>query len=285
MCPNKSCQHFQTNPKYHSDLNKALRFSFGFGVINFFFAIPAIFLIDKLGRRPLLLFTLPFMAIFQLLIGISFKFNGEALKICVPFFAYLFDVFYSLGTGPVPFVYASESMPLYVRDLGMSVATSVNWILNWILAFTFTKYWDEMGPTGTFCFFAACACSASFWSCCFSPRHKTNPLKHWTRLSASQLESMQRTAGCSSNGQLTRSSCSNAHLRQSSMYRSSTQTLSAKGPKGGACAKYNSIELMSGSSQCPTRTMRRLMLGHLNETTCMTECDMSLRTFAKEEQL
>ena len=95
------------------------------------------------------------MAVAQLFTGISFQFRPEAVKICVPFFAYFFDVFYSLGTGPVPFVYASESMPLYVRDLGMSVATSVNWILNWLLAFTFTNYWNHMGPTGTFCFFAA----------------------------------------------------------------------------------------------------------------------------------
>lgn len=46
--------------------------SFGFGAINFLFALPAIPLIDNFGRRSLLLVTFPLMAIFHLLTGFAF---------------------------------------------------------------------------------------------------------------------------------------------------------------------------------------------------------------------
>ena len=37
-------------------------------------------------------------------------------------------VFYSPGEGPVPFTYSAEAFPLYIRDLGMSLATAICWL-------------------------------------------------------------------------------------------------------------------------------------------------------------
>lgn len=110
----------------------------GFGIINFVGALPAFYTIDTFGRRSLLLWTFPFMALFQLATGLSsLKSNGrQNLRVLV--FMYLFNVAYSPGEGPVPFVgsvlaliaskktasdniiqvYSAESMPLYIRDLG-----------------------------------------------------------------------------------------------------------------------------------------------------------------------
>lgn len=147
-----SLNESQWTKKY---LSPALGLSVGFGLINFLFAIPAIFLIDKVGRRTLLLLTFPFMAIFHFLTGLAFQLPQDALKICAPLGMYLFDVVYSLGEGPVPFVYASESMPLYVRDLGMSIAAATNWLFNWLLAITLTGFWRTFGHTGTFVYYAA----------------------------------------------------------------------------------------------------------------------------------
>lgn len=42
---------------------------------------------------------------------------------------YLFGIAYSPGEGPVPFTYSAEAFPLYVRDIGMSLATAVLWFL------------------------------------------------------------------------------------------------------------------------------------------------------------
>ena len=73
----------------------------GVGIINFVFAIPAFFTIDRFGRRNLLLVTFPFLALFQLLSAIAFKVNSNRLIIAG---LYLFAVAYSPGEGPVPFV-------------------------------------------------------------------------------------------------------------------------------------------------------------------------------------
>ena len=73
-------------------------------------AIPAAFLIDKVGRRLLLLTTFPLMGLFQLAIGLSFDAGRQdadwpiSRHIAIVVFAYLFCVTYSIGEGPVPLV-------------------------------------------------------------------------------------------------------------------------------------------------------------------------------------
>lgn len=57
----------------------ALLSSFGFGALNFLFALPAVFTIDTFGRRNLLLFTFPWMAVCLLITGFSFWAKGKGL--------------------------------------------------------------------------------------------------------------------------------------------------------------------------------------------------------------
>lgn len=109
----------------------ALLASWGFGLVNFVFAWPAIWTIDTFGRRSLLLFTFPNMAwsllaagLFNLLPGKS----GPHLGLTA-LFIYVFAAFYSPGEGPVPFTYSAEVFPLSHRELGMgwAVATCLFW--------------------------------------------------------------------------------------------------------------------------------------------------------------
>ncbi|KAL8836642.1 MAG: hypothetical protein Q9176_006155 [Flavoplaca citrina] len=129
--------------------------SMGFGLINFLFAIPAFYTIDTFGRRNLLLFTFPFMALFQLLTGLGFLLEGRGQLAMVMTGMYLFSVAYSPGEGPVPFLYSAESMPLYVRDVGMSMATALTWFFNFLLAVTFPSFQNAFGNTGAFGYYAA----------------------------------------------------------------------------------------------------------------------------------
>lgn len=98
--------------------------SFAVGAINFFFGLPAVFLIDKWGRRKLLLLTFPFMALCLALVAIG-SIPSVSKNALVLVGMYLFAAFYSPGEGPVPFVYAAESFPQATRDLGMGVVTSI----------------------------------------------------------------------------------------------------------------------------------------------------------------
>lgn len=130
----------------------ALLISMGFGIINFLFAIPAVWTIDSFGRRNLLLFTFPFMAFFQLIMVIAFVLPNEssAQHVLVILGMYLFGVAYSPGEGPVPFVYSAESMPLYNRDWGMGIVTSVNWFWNFFISITWPKFRTAFTVSGAF---------------------------------------------------------------------------------------------------------------------------------------
>ncbi|KAJ7106524.1 hypothetical protein C8R44DRAFT_885817 [Mycena epipterygia] len=133
--------------------------SFGFGLINFLFALPAVFTIDTFGRRNLLLFTFPFMAICLLITGFSFWSPTEKGQLAgVSIGIYLFGIFYSPGEGPVPFTYSAEAFPLYIRDLGMSFATATTWFFNFVLSITFPSLLSAFKPQGAFGFYAAWCC-------------------------------------------------------------------------------------------------------------------------------
>jgi len=100
--------------------------SLGAGIINWVFALPAVYTIDTFGRRNLLLTTFPLMSFFLFFTGSSFYIpqdRGQARLACVALGIYLFMVVYSPGEGPVPFTYSAECYPLYIRDVGMSFAT------------------------------------------------------------------------------------------------------------------------------------------------------------------
>ncbi len=104
----------------------ALLASWGFGLINFIFAWPAVWTIDTFGRRALLLFTFPNMCWTLLLAGFCFWIpeSSDAHLGLIAFFIYLFDAFYSPGEGPVPFTYSAEVFPLSHREVGMQVSLS-----------------------------------------------------------------------------------------------------------------------------------------------------------------
>ncbi|KDQ21959.1 hypothetical protein BOTBODRAFT_26364 [Botryobasidium botryosum FD-172 SS1] len=98
-----------------SDIDAILA-SWGFGMINFVFAFPAVWTIDLFGRRKLLLSTFPLMAACLLLTGFAFFIDSREPRIgVIALGIYLFTIFYSPGEGPVPFTYSAEAFPLLSR--------------------------------------------------------------------------------------------------------------------------------------------------------------------------
>lgn len=134
---------------------RPLLHTMGFGLVNFFFALPAFLLIDMMGRRTLLLGTFPLLCLSHLIMACSSASHGTQRVNTFLAGYYLFGIFYSPGEGPVPFVYASESMPLSIREEGMGLVTSINWLLNWLVAFIAPYQFDSLGMGGTFALYAA----------------------------------------------------------------------------------------------------------------------------------
>ena len=139
----------------------ALLASWGFGLINFIFAWPAVWTIDTFGRRGLLIFTFPQMFWTLLAAGMCFFIpvsNGTSSNAqlgAVALFIYLFDIFYSPGEGPVPFTYSAEVFPLSHREVGMSWAVATNNFWAAVLSLTFPRMVQAMTIQGAFGFYAA----------------------------------------------------------------------------------------------------------------------------------
>lgn len=142
----------------NSSTRNAMLGSWGFGMINFLFAIPAWYTIDTFGRRNLLLVTLPFMAIFLLITGFAFWIpasNSDARLGVVLMGIYVYAALYSPGFGPVPMVYGAEAFPIRVRELGMAFSTAVLWFFNVILGMTWFRLKQAFKPQGAFGWYAA----------------------------------------------------------------------------------------------------------------------------------
>ncbi|KAI9690710.1 MAG: hypothetical protein M1820_009886 [Bogoriella megaspora] len=135
----------------------ALAASLGFGVINFVFALPAVYTIDTFGRRNLLLTTFPLMSLSLLFTGFCFWIpqDSNARVGLVALGIYLFGIVYSPGEGPVPFTYSAEAYPLYVRTYGMSLATATTWFFNFVLSITWPSLVNAFKPQGAFGWYAA----------------------------------------------------------------------------------------------------------------------------------
>ncbi|TIA90860.1 hypothetical protein E3P92_02372 [Wallemia ichthyophaga] len=163
FCGINVCAYYSSNIFVRagfSELN-ALLASWGFGMINFLFAIPGFFTIDRYGRRALLLIGYPTMCAMLLVVALGFLAPFDKQIIPVAIGVYLFTVQYSYTSGPVPFTYSAEVFPLSHRNLGMSLATAILWLFNFILSITFPALQEAFTSSGAFGWYAAW-CAALF---------------------------------------------------------------------------------------------------------------------------
>ncbi|KAH9602517.1 hypothetical protein KSS87_007902 [Heliosperma pusillum] len=120
-----------------------------------FVMISALFL-DKFGRRPLLLLGSSGMAVALLVLGLGSKFLEHpthkptwAIILCVV--AVCADVsFFSIGLGPITWVYSSEIFPLRLRAQGTSLAVSVNRLVSGVVSMTFLTITKKLSFGGMF---------------------------------------------------------------------------------------------------------------------------------------
>lgn len=127
------------------------------GTINVLMTFVAIYLLDKVGRKPLLLFGIGGMAISLIILGIGFDQTvskglvGIMTLICL--FVYIASFAYSLG--PIGWLLNSEIYPLHIRGKAMGVATCANWVSNFIVTATFLNLINIFGKAGTFWLYGA----------------------------------------------------------------------------------------------------------------------------------
>ncbi|XP_037496100.1 sugar transporter ERD6-like 8 [Jatropha curcas] len=123
-------------------------------------------LIDRTGRRPLLMISACGLLLGNLLIGTSFFCKAHHLAIdLVPILAItgvmLYIASFSIGMGGIPWVLMSELFPLHLKGIAGSLVTLVNWFASWFISLTFNLLM-EWNSYGTF-FLYACICIYSIF--------------------------------------------------------------------------------------------------------------------------
>ncbi|WP_373692827.1 MFS transporter [Priestia megaterium] len=130
------------------------------GVAAFLGVLCSMWLIDRIGRKALLLIGTAGMAVTQLLVSFWFHFQGtEGLttSLLIVFYLFLFNI----SMGPVVWVVISEIFPNHARGYAMSISTFFLWVANWFVSQFFPILWNKAGGSFTFLFFMV-MCLASF---------------------------------------------------------------------------------------------------------------------------
>lgn len=126
------------------------------GIVNVLLTIVSIFLVDRLGRRPLLLMSLTGMIIALFGLGGAFMSNvqGGGLGMLTVVLLMIYVASFAIGLGPVFWLLISEIYPLRVRGPAMSLATVANWGANFVISITFLGLISIFGTGGVFILYA-----------------------------------------------------------------------------------------------------------------------------------
>ena len=124
------------------------------GLVNLVFTFVAISLVDKAGRRPLLLIGLFVQVIALGTVGWMFHVDSKGLPVLMSILLYISA--FSMALGPIPWIICSEIFPTRIRGRAMSVATFTIWTSCYVVAQTFPMLKGEqgIGPANTFWVYA-----------------------------------------------------------------------------------------------------------------------------------
>jgi len=163
----------------------------GVGAVNVIMTIVSIRLIDRAGRRVLLLWSLGGMTATLLVLAYAFKAGaaGELASISVISVA-VYVGFFAIGLGPVFWLLISEIFPLALRGRAMSLATVACWVFNMIVSATFLDLVAAVGTAGAFLSYAVLSIAGLIFVSAVVPETKG--------LSLEQIEEdLEQTTGSS----------------------------------------------------------------------------------------
>ncbi len=122
------------------------------GAVNLIFTLVAIRLVDRRGRKPLMLAGSAGLAVVFGLVGASYALHSRGVHILILVVAAM--ALYALSLAPVTWVLLSEIFPNRIRGAAMSVSTFALWAACFVLTYTFPHLNKGLGPAGTFWIYA-----------------------------------------------------------------------------------------------------------------------------------
>ncbi len=124
------------------------------GVVNLLFTIVAFWLIDKLGRKKLLIIGSLGMGMAIIMVGLLFYF-GMLGSYLLLIFLFLYIGAFASTWGAVLWVYVAEIFPNQIRGHATSFAVFGNWTFASVISLTFPALLSGLGPANTFFLYGA----------------------------------------------------------------------------------------------------------------------------------
>ena len=138
-----------------SGLHSAFQQTVLVGVVNLAFTFVAIWLIDRCGRRPLLIAGSAVQVLALGLVGLALQKHLPSMFLLIPILAYIGA--FASGMGPVPWVVISEIFPTRIRGSAMAIATMVLWGSDFVVTKTFPLLKADLGMAKTFWIYGICS--------------------------------------------------------------------------------------------------------------------------------
>ena len=129
------------------------------GIVNLGFTCVAIFTVEKLGRKPLLIVGSLGMAVGA--IGVACTFGNPELQLLCMVSIMVYSASFMFSWGPICWVLIAEVFPNTIRGQAVAIAVAFQWIFNWIVSTSFVPlansmgYWFTYGLYGVICIVAA----------------------------------------------------------------------------------------------------------------------------------
>ena len=150
------------------------------GLVNVLFTLIAIWKIDHLGRRPLLIAGVIGILASLIIIGSLFYFNITNTYLLL-IFILLFIACFAFSYGPVIWVLLSEIFPTKIRGKAMSLATFSLWIGTALVGQLTPVFLEKLKPAGTFWLFAVLTAPALYLAIKIIPETKDKSLEEIER--------------------------------------------------------------------------------------------------------
>jgi len=150
----------------------------GIGLVNVIMTIVAMWLIDHIGRRPLLLTGIAGMILSLAVLGYVFRMpSGGALAWLAVITLMVYVASFAISLGPIFWLLIAEIYPLKVRGIAEGTAAGMNWSFNFLVSLTFLTLIQVLGPSWTFWMYAVLAIASWVFSYYLVPETKGRTLE------------------------------------------------------------------------------------------------------------
>lgn len=163
----------------------ALAATIGIGVINVAATFIAIGLVDRAGRKPLLIAGLAGMILSLAIVALAFDEagkGGETLSVLTVGAVGAYIVSFAFSLGPVVWLMISEIYPIRVRAQAVAVSTAANWAANFAVSLLFPVMRSDLGSPATFLIYAVLGLLSVFFILAKVPETKNKTLEEIARL-------------------------------------------------------------------------------------------------------